>query len=92
MKIQFNDGSAIVDCAQAHILTPYSVSFQAGAAVVTVTNGSNPFNLAMQVDGTLSGSGTTTVNGKLMTALSGADPVFTPTSASCPLNALTATK
>ena len=45
MKIQFNDGSAIVDCAQAHILTPYSVSLQAGTAVVTVNNGSNPFNL-----------------------------------------------
>jgi hypothetical protein len=92
MKIQFNDGSAIVDCAQAHILTPYSVSFQAGNAIVTVNNGSNPFKLVVQADGKLSGSGTTTVNGKLMTALSGADPVFAPTSASCPLNTLTEAK
>ncbi len=92
LKIQFNDGSAIVDCAQAHILTPYSVSFQAGAAVVTVNNGSNPFKLVVQADGTLKGSGTATINGKIMTALSGADPVFTPTSASCPLNSLAVSK
>ncbi len=92
MKIQFNDGSAIVDCAQAHILTPYSVSLQAGTAVVTVNNGSNPFNLVVQADGSLKGSGTATINGKTMTALSGSEPVFTPTSASCPLNALQAAK
>lgn len=92
MKIQFNDGSAIVDCAQAHILTQYSVSGLGGAGSVAVTNGSNPINLKVQPDGTLSGSGTTTVNGQLMTALSGADPVFASTSASCPLNMLTAAK
>jgi len=92
MKIQFNDGSAIVDCAQAHILTPYSVSLQAGTAVVTVSNGSSPFNLVVRADGTLSGSGTATINGKIMTALSGADPVFAPVTASCPLNSLAMSK
>jgi hypothetical protein len=92
MKIQFNDGSAIVDCAQAHVLVQYDVSMQGGKGVVAVKNGANPFNLTVQPDGTLSGSGTTTVNGKLMTALSGADPVFAPTSASCSLGTLTATK
>jgi hypothetical protein len=92
MKIQFNDGSAIIDCAQAHILAQYSVSIQGGAAVVAVRNGSNPFNVVVQADGKLSGSGTAKVDGKLMTALSGADPVFAPTSASCPLSALTAAK
>lgn len=92
MKIQFNDGSAIVDCARAHILTQYNVSSPRAAGVVAVTNGSNPFDLKVQPDGTLSGSGTTTISGKLMTALSGADPVFASTSASCPLNMLTAAK
>lgn len=92
MKIQFNDGSAIIDCAQVHILTPYSVSFQAGTADVAVDNGSNPFNLHINADGTLSGPGTATINGKILTALSGDDPVFAPTTASCPLNSLVAAK
>jgi hypothetical protein len=91
-RIQFDDGSAIVDCAQAHILSQYDVSMQSGSAVVSLKNGGNPFNLAIQGDGTLTGSGTAAVDGKIMTALSGADPVFAPTSASCPLNRLSAAK
>jgi hypothetical protein len=92
LKLQFNDGNAVIDCAQAHVLAPYDVSIQAGSAVVTVKNGTNPFHLTVQGDGTLRGSGTTTVNGKLMTALNGSDPVFAPTSAICSLNSLVAAK
>lgn len=92
LKIQFNDGNAVIDCAQVHVLALYDVSMQGGQAVVALENGANPFHLTVHADGTLSGSGTATVNGKLMTALNGADPIFAPTSASCPLNALAAAK
>jgi hypothetical protein len=91
-KIQFNDGSAIIDCAQAHVLAPYDVSNQGGAATVSVKNGSSPFKLTVRPDGSLAGSGQTTVNSKLMTGLNGSDPVFTPTSATCSLGTLTASK
>jgi hypothetical protein len=54
-----------------------------------VKNGTNPFSLNVQPDGSLAGSGTVTVNGKLMTALDdNANPVFAPTNASCPVDSL----
>lgn len=92
LKLQFNDGNAVIDCAQAHVLAPYDVSIQNGSAVVDVKNGASPIHLTVQADGALRGSGTTTVNGKLMTALNGSDPVFAPTSASCSLSSLAAAK
>jgi len=93
LKIQFNDGNAVIDCAQAHVLAPYDVSLQGGNAVVAVKNGTSPFNLIVQANGSISGSGTTTVNGKLMTAMDdNANPIFAPTSASCPVGTLTAAK
>lgn len=92
LKIQFNDGNAIVDCAQAHVLVPYDVSMQAGAATISVKNGSSPFSLTIQADGSLAGTGQITVNGKLMTGLNGSDPVFAATSATCPVGTLTAAK
>jgi hypothetical protein len=92
LSIQFNDGSAIVECGQAHVLALYDVSSQGGQVTISVKNGTNPFTLTVNSDGSLSGSGTATINGKIMTALAGADPVFAPATASCPLNALTASK
>ena len=90
LKIRFNDGIAILDCAQAHVLAPYDVHLQSGAAIVSITNGSSPFSLTIRPDGSLAGTGQVTVNGKLMTGLNGSDPVFAPTRATCALGSLTA--
>lgn len=92
LKIQFNDGNAVIDCAQAHVLVQYDVSMQGGAAVVSLKNGANPFNLTVQANGSLSGTGSATVVGKIMTALNGADPVFASTTASCSLSNLAVAK
>ena len=90
LKIQFTDANAVIDCAQAHVRVMYDIANQAGGAVVLLKNGSNPFSLRVQSDGSLSGAGTITVNGKLMTGMQGSDPVFTPTTGSCPGSALVA--
>lgn len=94
LKIQFNDGVAVVDCAQAHVLADYSVSAQGNTATVAVkSSGTNPFSLNVQSNGALAGSGTVTVNGKLMTGMDdNANPIFAPTSASCSLGLLPAAK
>ena len=93
LKIQFDDGYAVIDCAQAHVKVQYSVAYPAGSMRVTVQNGGSPLALTLGANGALSGSGTTTVNGKLMTALNAnGDPILTPTSASCPVGTLTAAK
>jgi len=93
LKIQFDDGGAVIDCAQAHVAAKYSVAIAAGSIRATVQNGTFPFTLALGANGVLGGAGTTTVNGKLMTALdSNSDPILTPTSATCPVGTLTAAK
>ena len=94
LKIQFNDGVAVIDCAQAHVLADYSVSTQANTAVVAVkSSGTNPFSLNVQSNGSLAGSGSVTVNGKLMTGMDdNANPIFAPTNASCSIGLLAAGK
>ncbi len=93
LKIQFQDAGAVIDCAQAHVSVQYDVSNQAGTATIAVKNGGTPFSLTLQSNGTLTGAGTATINGKLMTAMDGdGNPVLTPTSATCALGTLTAGK
>lgn len=94
LKIQFNDGNAVIDCAQAHVLARYDVSLQGGAAVVSLkSDGTNPFTLSVHSDGSLDLSQPVTVNGKLMTAMDdNANPIFTPTTATCNAGALAAAK
>ncbi len=93
LKIQFSDAAAVIDCAQAHVMALYDVTNQGGAATIVVKNGSSPLGLIFQANGILTGTGTTTINGKLMTALDGdGNPILTPTSASCAVGTLTAAK
>ncbi len=93
LKIQFQDASAVIDCAQAHVMAQYDVSNSAGAVTIAVKNGSAPFSLTLQSNGSLSGTGTATVNGKLMTGLDGdSNPVLTPTSANCAVGNLVAAR
>ncbi len=93
LKIQFQDAGAVIDCAQAHVMAQYDVSNPSGVVAIAVKNGSAPFNLALQSNGSLTGTGTATVNGKLMTGLdSNSNAVLTPTSANCTVGTLTATK
>lgn len=93
LKIQFNDGSAVIDCAQAHVMAQYDVSNQGGVVTLALKSPGAPFSLRLQANGALAGTGSATINGKLMTALdSNNDPVLSPTSATCPLDNLTAAK
>ena len=93
LKIQFQDAGAVIDCAQAHVSVQYDVSNRAGAATIAVKSGSTPFSLTLQPSGTLSGAGSATINGKLMTALDGdGNPILTPTSATCTLGTLAPSK
>jgi len=93
LKIQFQDASAVIDCAQAHVMAEYDVSAKGGAATITVKNGASPILLTLQASGSLTGTGSTTVNGKLMTGMDdNGNPILAPTSASCPVDTLAASK
>ncbi|HXS94465.1 MAG TPA: hypothetical protein VN736_07660 [Candidatus Limnocylindrales bacterium] len=77
-----------MDCGQAHAKAPYSVESTATRYVVRVQNSGGPFLLAVEADGTLRGSGSTTVNGRLVTAIKGGSASFAPHSQSCTISTL----
>jgi hypothetical protein len=83
LKMQFQSSSAILDCAQAHVAALYQVSNTAGGVAITVKNGSTPFTLMLQSNGSITGPGSVTINGRLLMGMNGDTPVFNPTSASC---------
>lgn len=93
MKIQFQDAGAVIDCAQAHVMAAYDIANAGGAVKIALKNGTLPISLTLTSGGTLMGTGTTAVNGKLMTGLDGdGNPVLTPTSANCSLGTLAAAR
>lgn len=93
LKIQFSDANAVIDCAQAHVMAEYDVANLTGIVTIAVKNGGAPFSLALQSSGTLTGAGSATINGKLMTALdSDGNPVLTPTRATCAVGTMAAAK
>jgi len=93
LKIQFQDANAVIDCAQAHVMAEYDVSNRGGVATIAVKNGSVPLSLALQSNGMMTGVGSPTINGKLMTAMDrDGNPVLAPTSATCTLGTLTVSK
>ena len=84
MLLSFGDGDVTLDCGKAHVNAPYSVENTASGFVVHVQNVGGAFVLGVAPDTTLRGSGSTTVNGRLVASVTGESNVtFTPHSESC---------
>ncbi|HET9400649.1 MAG TPA: hypothetical protein VFO34_06835 [Candidatus Acidoferrales bacterium] len=89
MKLQFAEGPVVVDCAQAHVSVPYAIAASGSSAAITVNNGATPFTVIVQPNGSLSGSGSATVTGRLMAGFDADNhPAYAPTSATCSIGAL----
>jgi len=88
LRLEFGNDAVVMDCGQAHAKAPYSVESTATQYVVRVQNSGGPFLLAVEADGTLRGSGSTTVNGRLVTAIKGGSASFAPHSQSCNIGTL----
>jgi hypothetical protein len=90
LRVEFQYQSVILDCGQAHVLKPYSLQESGGQLSIAVAN-DKPFTLVLQPNGSLSGAGAVTLNGRL---LSGEDASgnfsFNPVSATCNLSTLAA--
>jgi hypothetical protein len=90
LRVEFQYQSVVLDCGQAHVLKTYSLQKSGGQLSITVAN-DKPFTLVLQPNGSLSGSGVVTLNGRL---LSGEDTngkfFFSPISASCNVSTLAA--
>jgi hypothetical protein len=83
MQLAFDNGLVTLDCGQAHVNAPYTVDNTASGFVIHVQNGGGAFLLGVAPDTTLRGSGSTTVNGRLVSAVNGDNVSFTPHSESC---------
>jgi len=83
LLLDFSGNSLILDCGQAHARQPYTVENTSNALLVHVQNSAAPFTLAVQPDNSLRGTGSTTVNGRMVTGMNGDNVIFAPHSETC---------
>jgi hypothetical protein len=83
LMLDFSGNSLVLDCGQAHVRQPYSVENTSNALLIHVQNSVGPFTLAVQPDNSLRGTGSTTVNGRLVTGMNGDNVTFAPHSETC---------
>ena len=88
LLLDFTPTSLILDCGQAHVRQSYMVENAADRLLVHVENQGGPFTLAVESDNTLRGTGSTTVNGRLVSGMKGDDVTFSPHSETCEVGAL----
>ncbi|MBS1798769.1 MAG: hypothetical protein JSS95_02990 [Acidobacteria bacterium] len=89
MKLQFSPAAVILDCGEAHVRIPYTVENTPERFVVHVANDSGgPFTLAVEPDNSLRGSGSTTVNGRLISGMQGENVTYRPHSETCAVGTL----
>ena len=92
-KVEFRSTAAILDCGQAHVMTPYDVQNSVDRLVVTVRNGKVPLALTLRADGALEGSGTVDVAGRLVTGVTDAgDATFAPHTERCNVSTMAVAK
>ena len=83
LLLDFSDNSLVLDCGQAHVRQSYTVQNTSNALLIHVQNSGGPFTLALQPDNSLRGTGSTTVNGRLVTGMNGENVTFAPHSETC---------
>jgi hypothetical protein len=90
LKLDFHPVAVVLDCGQAHVARPYSVNTAPEGVLVTVMNGSAPFTLLVRPDGTLAGSGSAEIAGRLLTGQTQNGFSYQPHKETCSLGTLTA--
>lgn len=83
LLLDFSAASVTLDCGQAHVRQPYTVENTPNQLLIHVQNSGGAFTLAVQPDNSLGGSGSTTVNGRLVTGMNGDNVAFAPHSEHC---------
>ena len=83
LLLDFGGDAVTLDCGKAHVKAKYTVENTPTQFVIRVENSGGPFTLALTSDDTLRGSGSTTVNGRLVSGMNGDNVTFTPHSETC---------
>jgi hypothetical protein len=89
LRIEFREDSATVECGQAHVAEAYAVQDSGGQISVKIQNGATPFTLSLQPNGTLIGSGSIDVAGRVVTGSTENAITYAPRSAHCAIGTLT---
>jgi hypothetical protein len=89
MKLAFSNRYVTIDCGNAHVNAPYGVENTPSGFIVRVQNAGGAFALSVAPGNTLRGSGSTTVNGKLVSSFHDDNVSFTPHLESCPVRVFT---
>ena len=90
LTLEFENDAVVLDCGKAHAKSPYTVETRPEGFAVHVQNGGGAFVLGVAPDNTLRGSGSTTVSGKLVTAIRGDNVSFAPHAESCSVGTFSA--
>lgn len=83
LTLEFGNDAVVLDCGKAHAKSPYTVETSSEGFAVRVQNGGGAFVLGVAPDNTLRGTGSTTVSGRLVTAIRGDNVSFASHSESC---------
>ncbi len=83
LLLDFRGNSLVLDCGQAHVRQLYTVENTSNALLIHVQNSGGPFTVALQPDNSLIGSGSTTINGRLVTGMNGDNVTFAPRAETC---------
>ena len=83
LLLDFAGDAVTMDCGQAHVKASYTVVNSPASFTINVQNPGGAFTLTVAANNTLQGSGSTTVNGRLVSGMNGDNVTFTPHSESC---------
>lgn len=91
--LNFHRESVTMACGEAEQALPYSIQRSGAKTMLVIENKPNPLSLQVMSDGSINGSGTVQVNGRIVTGTT--DDVnnpftFAPRVANCPIGRLTA--
>lgn len=89
MRLEFSPAAVILDCGQAHVRLAYTVENTPERFLVHVENvRGGVFTLEVEPDKSLHGSGSTTVNGRLVSGMQGENVTYQPHSETCQVGML----
>jgi hypothetical protein len=86
--LEFHPHAVVVGCGEAVVARSYTVQVQGGQLLVRVQHEPTPFTLSYQPNGTLVGSGTLSVNGRVIVGRNQDELAYAPKSATCAIGVI----
>jgi len=88
LQLEFHNDSTMVECGEAHVSAPYSVTSAENHIAVHIQNPAAPFTLTFEPDGRLAGTGSVDVAGRVVTGSNGSQILYAPKNARCSVGTL----